>query len=116
MSTVNVRMPKYPECWESRELRRRRRFHPGTAGQGRRPWNDDNILHLETGKVALDIPTPTPAPSSEVHVIEGDVVAEGALLSPWSATRPDTTRFKPILCRFCLAVLQHDFGPSSRPI
>jgi len=41
---------------------------------------DDNILTLETGKVALDIPTPYAGRVIEVHVTEGDTVAEGAPL------------------------------------
>ncbi|MGB2903429.1 MAG: biotin/lipoyl-containing protein [Candidatus Dechloromonas phosphoritropha] len=41
---------------------------------------DDNILTLETGKVALDIPTPHAGRVIEIHVTEGDTVAEGALL------------------------------------
>ncbi|TXT24322.1 MAG: pyruvate/2-oxoglutarate dehydrogenase complex dihydrolipoamide acyltransferase component, partial [Rhodocyclaceae bacterium] len=41
---------------------------------------DDNILTLETGKVALDIPSPHAGRVVQIHVIEGDTVAEGALL------------------------------------
>ena len=41
---------------------------------------DDNILTLETGKVALDIPSPQAGRVVKIHVIEGDTVAEGALL------------------------------------
>jgi len=75
-------MPKYPECWES--------CGNCAAGDvfilellvkvGDHVERDDNILTLETGKVALDIPTPYAGTITEVHVIEGDVVAEGALL------------------------------------
>ena len=60
MSTICVRMPKYPECWSS----------CGSCASGNvfilellvkagdLVARDDNILTLETGKVALDIPTP----------------------------------------------------------
>ena len=41
---------------------------------------DDNILTLETGKVALDIPSPQAGRVVKIHVTEGDTVAEGALL------------------------------------
>jgi pyruvate/2-oxoglutarate dehydrogenase complex dihydrolipoamide acyltransferase (E2) component len=41
---------------------------------------DDNILTLETGKVALDIPTPYAGRVIEIHVTEGDTVDEGAIL------------------------------------
>ena len=41
---------------------------------------DDNILTLETGKVALDIPTPYAGLVLEVHATAGDVIDEGAPL------------------------------------
>ena len=41
---------------------------------------DDNILTLETGKVALDIPSPYAGKVVAIHVTEGDTVDEGALL------------------------------------
>ncbi|HJW24474.1 MAG TPA: biotin/lipoyl-containing protein [Rhodocyclaceae bacterium] len=82
MNTIEVRMPKYPECWEScgncangdvfiLEL---------LIKPGERLERDDNILTLETGKVALDIPSPYSGRVLEVHVTEGDTVDEGALL------------------------------------
>lgn len=82
MSTICVRMPKYPECWSS----------CGSCASGNvfilellvkagdLVARDDNILTLETGKVALDIPTPYAGRVIEVHVTEGDTVAEGAPL------------------------------------
>ncbi|MBL8426074.1 MAG: biotin/lipoyl-binding protein [Dechloromonas sp.] len=82
MSTVSVRMPKYPECWSS----------CGSCASGDvfilelllnigdRVERDDNILTLETGKVALDIPSPYAGRVLEIHVTEGDTVDEGALL------------------------------------
>ena len=63
---VEVHLPKYPECWSS----------CGNCGSGLlsiddvlvfpgdRVNRDDTLLVLETGKVALDIPSPTPVPSS----------------------------------------------------
>ena len=82
MNTIEVRMPKYPECWEScgncangdvfiLEL---------LVKPGEHLERDDNILTLETGKVALDIPSPYSGRILEVHVTEGDTVDEGALL------------------------------------
>ena len=82
MSTVSVRMPKYPECWSScgscasgdvfiLEL---------LVNIGDRLERDDNILTLETGKVALDIPSPYAGRVLEIHVTEGDTVDEGAPL------------------------------------
>lgn len=82
MSTVAVRMPKYPECWSS----------CGSCASGDvfilellvkigdEVRHDDNILTLETGKVALDIPSPYAGRVLEIHVIEGDTVDEGAPL------------------------------------
>ncbi len=82
MSTISIRMPKYPECWKS----------CGSCASGNvfilellvKPGDlverDDNILTLETGKVALDIPSPYAGQVVEIHVIEGDTVDEGALL------------------------------------
>lgn len=82
MSTVSVRMPKYPECWSS----------CGSCASGNVfilellvkvgdiVERDDNILTLETGKVALDIPSPYAGRVLKIHVIEGDTVAENALL------------------------------------
>lgn len=82
MSQISVRMPKYPECWES----------CGSCASGDvfileiavKPGDmlafDDTILTLETGKVALDIPSPYVGRVVEVHVVEGDAVDAGALL------------------------------------
>lgn len=75
-------MPKYPECWDT----------CGNCANGDvfvldvmvAPGDtisvDDNILTLETGKVALDIPSPYSGRVAEVLVGIGDVLAEGALL------------------------------------
>ncbi|OMG54750.1 dihydrolipoamide acyltransferase [Azonexus hydrophilus] len=75
-------MPKYPECWQS----------CGSCASGDvfilevlvQPGDvlnfDDNILTLETGKVALDIPSPWAGRVVEIHVTAGDNVAEGAPL------------------------------------
>jgi len=82
METIKVRMPKYPECWQS----------CGSCASGAVfilellvkvgdvIARDDNLLTLETGKVALDIPTPRAGRVVEIHVAEGDAVDEGALL------------------------------------
>lgn len=75
-------MPGYPDCWET----------CGSCGNGEvvvqevlaRPGDwigfDDVILTLETGKVALDIPSPQAGQVASVHVAEGETVAEGQLL------------------------------------
>ena len=82
MTTRSIRMPKYPECWES----------CGSCASGNvfileilvevgdMIERDDNILTLETGKVALDIPSPYAGRVMEIHVTAGDTVDQGALL------------------------------------
>lgn len=79
---IEVRMPKYPECWES----------CGNCAQGDvfvlellvqagdTLARDDDILTLETGKVALDIPSPYAGRVVAIHVTAGDTVEEGAPL------------------------------------
>jgi pyruvate/2-oxoglutarate dehydrogenase complex dihydrolipoamide acyltransferase (E2) component len=80
---VDVRLPKFPECWET----------CGNCGQGEvqvlevhvKPGDvvraDDNLITLETGKVALDIPSPHAGTIVEVCVDEGDSIGEGALIA-----------------------------------
>lgn len=79
---VEVRLPKYPECWES----------CGNCGSGEvtiddvlvLPGNevsrDDTIVILETGKVALDIPSPQAGTVHELFVQPGDKVVERQLI------------------------------------
>ncbi len=83
-----VRMPKYPECWQS----------CGSCASGDVfvlevlvkvgdvIVRDDNVLTLETGKVALDIPSPAAGRVVAIHVTAGDTVAEGALLASLETT------------------------------
>lgn len=82
MSLLAVRMPRYPECWEN----------CGSCASGDvvvqsllvRPGEllaaDDTILVLETGKVALDIPSPRAGRVVELMVAEGEPLAEGQLI------------------------------------
>ncbi len=88
MSTRTIHMPKYPECWES----------CGSCASGKvfileilvnvGDWleRDDNLLTLETGKVALDIPTPHAGRVVTIHVTAGDTVDEGAPLVTLAAS------------------------------
>jgi pyruvate/2-oxoglutarate dehydrogenase complex dihydrolipoamide acyltransferase (E2) component len=79
MSTiVEVRLPKYPECWESCGNCRNGdvvvddvRVLPGD-----RVERDDTLIVLETGKVALDIPAPHSGTVIDLFVAAGDKVAE----------------------------------------
>lgn len=75
----DLRLPKFPECWET----------CGNCGQGEvqvlevhvKPGDvirhDDNLITLETGKVALDIPSPHAGTIVAVCVEENDTVTEG---------------------------------------
>lgn len=79
---IEVRIPKYPECWEScgscgagEIVIDDIRVLPGDAVS-----RDDTILVLETGKVALDIPSPADGTVVELFVGPGDAVDEGQLI------------------------------------
>ena len=79
---VEVRIPKYPECWEN----------CGSCGAGAVTIDDirvlpgdsvardDVILVLETAKVALEIPSPADGTVVELFVGPGEEVAEGQLI------------------------------------
>lgn len=79
---LEVRMPKYPECWDT----------CGNCANGDvfvidvlvRPGDvvrfDDSLITLETGKVSLDIPSPHAGRIIEVQVKEGDELAEGQVI------------------------------------
>jgi pyruvate/2-oxoglutarate dehydrogenase complex dihydrolipoamide acyltransferase (E2) component len=83
MPLKEVRMPKFPECWET----------CGNCGNGDvfvlevhvKPGDvlrfDDPLITLETGKVALDIPCPHAGTIVEVFVTENDSLEEGTLLA-----------------------------------
>ena len=79
---IEIRVPLYPDCWETcgncaagdvviEEVL----VKPGDMLQ-----RDDNVIILETGKIALDIPTPHAGRVVEIMVKAGDRVAEGALI------------------------------------
>lgn len=79
---VEVQLPKYPECWSS----------CGNCGSGilsiddvrvfpgDHVARDDTIVVLETGKVALDIPSPYTGTVVELFVAAGDEVVERQLI------------------------------------
>lgn len=82
MTRVEIRMPQFPECWDScgncaqgevvvAEVH-------ATAGQALNI--DDRVIVLETGKVALDIPSPQVGTVAEVFVKVGDKLVAGQLL------------------------------------
>lgn len=79
---IEVRLPKYPECWES----------CGNCGSGTvlvddvlvlpgdTVQRDDTLIVLETGKVALDIPAPETGTVVDLYVAAGDSVVERQLI------------------------------------
>ena len=79
---VEVRVPKFPECWTS----------CGNCGSGEVIVDDvlvlpgdsvefeDTLIVLETGKVALDIPTPSAGRVVDLCVAAGDSVTEGQVI------------------------------------
>jgi pyruvate/2-oxoglutarate dehydrogenase complex dihydrolipoamide acyltransferase (E2) component len=79
---VEVRVPKFPECWTS----------CGNCGSGEVIVDDvlvlpgdsvdyeDTLIVLETGKVALDIPTPNAGRVVDLCVAAGDCVTEGQVI------------------------------------
>jgi pyruvate/2-oxoglutarate dehydrogenase complex dihydrolipoamide acyltransferase (E2) component len=76
-------MPKFPECWET----------CGSCGNGEvmvdlvhvkvgdRVRTDEPLITLETGKVALDIPSPEAGVIVSIQVVTGEAIAEGALIA-----------------------------------
>lgn len=79
---IEVRIPKYPECWETcgdcgsgvisvAEVH----VKPGDAVRA-----GDSLITLETGKVALDIPSPKDGQVIEVFVAEGEPIDEDQLI------------------------------------
>ncbi|MCK2088694.1 dihydrolipoamide acyltransferase [Thauera aromatica] len=83
LSAVEIRIPKYPECWSS----------CGNCANGDiivqsvliavgdRVARDDTLIVLETGKVALDIPSPYEGVITEVRVGEYQSVDEGDVIA-----------------------------------
>lgn len=79
---IEVHLPKYPECWSS----------CGNCGSGSLAIDDvlvfpgdyvdrdDTLLVLETGKTALDIPSPQAGTVVELFVAVGDEVTERQLI------------------------------------
>lgn len=80
---VEMRMPKYPECWESCGSCRPDELFVDSVliRAGEHVDRDATVIVLETGKVALDIPSPHEGRIVEVHVSEGDTIDEGGLIA-----------------------------------
>lgn len=78
MAYQTVCMPKYPECWKSCGDCARGDFFvlDVLVDIGERVEKDDNILTLETGKVALDIPTTCAGYVEEIYIRVGQTLEE----------------------------------------
>jgi pyruvate dehydrogenase E2 component (dihydrolipoamide acetyltransferase) len=82
-SPVEIKMPVYPPCWTS----------CGSCANGDvvvqsvlispggRVKRDDTIIVLETGKVAIDIPSPYDGTITEVRVREYDPIDQGEVIA-----------------------------------
>ncbi len=82
MTLRDVRIPKYPECWESCGSCASGEIYVQSVlvSAGEPVSRDDTLIVLETGKVALDIPSPCDGVVSEVLVEENDPIDEGDLI------------------------------------
>ena len=80
---VEIRMPRFPECWESCGSCRTGAVFVDSVlvRAGEAIAIDDTLIVLETGKVALDIPCPHSGTIVEVRVEEGDPIDEGELIA-----------------------------------
>lgn len=81
-SPVEVRMPKYPECWTSCGSCANGDVFVQSVlvAPGDHVQRDDTLIVLETGKVALDIPSPHDGIVTEVRVREYDPIGEGEVI------------------------------------
>jgi pyruvate/2-oxoglutarate dehydrogenase complex dihydrolipoamide acyltransferase (E2) component len=78
-----VRMPRFPECWDTcgscdngDVLVETVHVKPGDRIRA-----DEPLITLETGKVALDIPSPCGGTVVQVLVTEGMAVAESQAIA-----------------------------------
>jgi biotin carboxyl carrier protein len=80
---VEIRMPKYPECWDSCGACRTGAVFVESVlvRAGETITADDTLIVLETGKVALDIPSPYTGTVLEMRVEPGDPLDEGEIIA-----------------------------------
>lgn len=76
-------MPRFPECWESCGSCRTEEVYVQSVliRAGENIGFDETVIVLETGKVALDIPSLYAGRVVEVHIDEGDLIDEGQLIA-----------------------------------
>lgn len=80
---LEIRMPKYPECWDSCGSCRTGEVFVESVliRAGESVGFDDTLIVLETGKVALDIPSPYCGTIVAVLVDQGDPIDEGETIA-----------------------------------
>lgn len=80
---IEVRMPKYPDYWDScGSCRSGDVFVQSVLVRDGEPVRtDDTLIVLETGKVALDIPSPYSGTLIDVRVEEGEPIDEGEIIA-----------------------------------
>lgn len=79
---IDVVLPATPECWESCGACGSGDLHIDElcVAPGERVARDDILLVVETGKVALDIPSPAAGTVHSLCVAPGDAVVAGQCL------------------------------------
>jgi pyruvate dehydrogenase E2 component (dihydrolipoamide acetyltransferase) len=82
-SVVEVRIPKYPDCWESCGNCANGEVYVQSVlvSPGQPISRDATLIVLETGKVALDIPSPYDGVIVEVRITENEPVGEGEVIA-----------------------------------
>jgi len=82
-SVVEIRIPKYPDCWESCGNCANGEVYVQSVlvSPGQSISRDATLIVLETGKVALDIPSPYDGVIIEVRVTENEPAGEGEVIA-----------------------------------
>lgn len=82
MTQLEIRMPMFPPCWDSCGNCVQGEVYVAEvlALPGQALAVDQTVIVLETGKVALDIPSPHAGVVAEVRVKVGDRLQPGQLL------------------------------------
>lgn len=82
-SPVEIKMPKYPECWTACGSCANGNIvvQSVLVAPGSKVKRDDTLIVLETGKVAIDIPSPHDGTITEVRVQEYDPIGEGEVIA-----------------------------------
>ena len=86
--TIEVRIPKYPECWSTCGNCANAEISVAEVlvAPGDQVSYDDVLIVLETGKIALDIPSPNAGTVISLHVAPGERAEEGQLILLLDAT------------------------------